>query len=1075
MLLNGAVSCVGKNYNGMLGIGEASETFVATRRKQVFSAGVIDLACTKESACCVVKSNEELHCWGSGTNYQTGLGTTSHKYSPEKVGDGYDMIRCGYNSCLARKTSDKSLYGWGGNGARMIGAGGSARSTPTNDLSITDVKDYTMMKAGVVAVKTGGTVYGWGYQSYTEHPAQYPNYYETPTTYAAAHKMNDCDSFFISGFGDQKLGVCKDTSGKAISFGDTSVLVLYGANTGSAPQYMTYTTTKDASGQSTSWSDVKEIAVNGNTVYILTTGGEIYFGGAASTGYTATESITWSPITSGVKLDAWGSDNDHIGVGGANGFIVIKNNSSEYCIGYNDDGQIGTGDQVTDTSYPYSIKEHNPPSLCAINEYGNNGVCTACATAYRNPAGDDQSCTTCSCTKLADCALNEYANGDGCTTCGTDALNTAGDDPATVTSCTCPENYYGNNGICTQCTGNDIEFTVKQSGIADQSLTRAQCQDYAENKAGTAWGGNVVLEGSYPKGCSVKYVIPFTAYWNPSVTSTISCGSLISCLEGNSFTATAGTRAAGDNQTCTTCSCDAPCQKNQYGNGTGCSACGANTQPRPMGDLQTCTNCTCQCPINYYGNNGACTACASAYRNTAGEDQSCTTCSCNKLPNCALNEYANGDGCTACGANAANIAGDDPATVTTCTCPLNYFGNSGLCTECKPTSVGFVEITDNSAPTVAATKTQCEHYATVTDGKTWQGDVSTAVQSWQPKGCIVVQLTNVFWNPSTTSLTSCDSTHKCIDITTNTHVGTKLAGDDQSCTTCSCDALCGIGNYGDNYGCSLCAANTQAKAAGDLQSCTTCTCLCTENHYGNNGSCTPCQNGYENAAGDSQLCTTCSCAAKPPCPVGQYGNGNGCTQCPANTMPKDSGDSQDCTVCSCQCQANHRGDNGVCTPCSTGYARDEGDNMNSNDLCDKCDANHFGNSGQCQQCPANTQAKTAGDSVQCANCHCTCKENFYGNFGTCTSCPSNSTNAAGDSHGCQNCTCACDENHYGVNNSCVACLYGFSNPSGDLPSCENCSCTPPPTLPPTTPSSASNIVFHKAAMLIAGITILMVI
>ena len=1118
---DGAVHCWGENYKGLLGIGDTDETTVHTTPQQVYASGVVDLACTYNGACCAIKDGT-IYCWGSGVDYMTGLNTADTKYSPTQAENaGYDMIGCGVNACIARKSSNKGWVGWGGGYSRMLGPGTDDDKTPKYDCGLPQLKmeDFVVVGFGVVATDSSGDVWGWGKDS---HSGWGGTGYETcPKKFnSIVSSMRHCVSFIKSGNGGMDTGYCKDSSGDVWAWGNTVSLRLVGPSHSfsytdyTVAKLITYTTNKAASGEvDDGWDNVKEIAVNDDTIYILTTDGKIYFGGDASGGYTATETISWSSITSAVELDAWGSNNDHVGVAGEKGFIVKKTDGTKWSIGNNAKGQLGTTDQLTDTTYPFSIKQHDPPPRCALNEYGNNGVCTACgantvaktvgdlqsctnctcecpvnyygnngactacASAYRNPAGDDQACTTCSCTKLPDCALNEYANGDGCTACGANAVNkTVGDDPATVTICTCPLNYYGNNGVCTQCTGSDIEIT-ENSGFTvdtpDQSLSREQCKDYAENRASTSWEGDVDANdaSSYPSGCSLNIAVPQKIYWNPSTTSSFKCSFMNVCVEG-AFTATAGTRSAGDNQACTTCSCDAPCQKGEYGNGAGCTACGANAL-RQMGDLQTCTNCTCTCPLNYFGDDGSCTACASAYRNPSGEDQSCTTCSCTKLADCALNEYANGDGCTACGANALNEAGDDPATVTTCTCPLNYFGNSGACTKCEPSSIGFVEISDGSAPTIAATKTQCEHYADITDQRSWMGEVTSSLQSFQPDGCITAGTNLVYWNPNTGGTEVCGGSYACVDLTTNPYVGTRLVGDDQSCTTCACDAPCGIGNYGDNYGCTACAANTQAKAAGDLQSCTTCACLCDANHYGNNGSCTACANGYENAAGDQQQCTTCACSAKPPCQANEYGNGNGCTACAANTVPKDAGDSQDCTVCSCQCQANFFGDDGLCTACSTGYSRGEGDNPACTTCaCETCVVNYYGDTNSCQQCPGNS-TNPAGDDITCTDCSCKCGENLYGNFGVCTACPDHSTNAAGDSHGCQTCSCTCDENYYGVNSSCVACDSGYTNPAGDLPSCQNCSCTEPPPLPEET-STGTSLHFNFIVWILSMVVFIMV-
>ena len=873
-LIDGRLTCVGQNYKGQLGINMASTTTKKTRPQEVFATGVTSVCCGMDNFCACIKDGK-LYTWGNADKYQTGMNNQNTLLEPKRLGldSTWNDVQCGQDFVVAKLGS--SLYAWGSNYYYLINSYRyNDQETPTNKLDYVD--SYSVGRRSVVAIKTGSggsrTVWAWGdkCEAGLTTSCSSSTYTHTPTQISTG-KINDCHTMYRTQ-STTTMHYCKDSSNKVISWGSHSGQYdrrMHGSATQNdvVARYMQYTNNKLSTGQQTDWSDVKMISPVGNSaatnnigsIYILTNGGKIYFGGTCSTSRVCTETLTWDNPTAAVELTAWGSDNAELANGGFGGHMVIKNNGKVYVIGNNERGQLGIGNEITTAD---TILEWDPPPRCALTEYRNNGVCTAC---------------------------------------------------------------------------------------------------------------------------------------------------------------------------------------------------GANTTTKTIGDLHSCTDCTCDCPA--------------AYRNPVGDKSTCT-----KLPDCALNEYANGDGCTACGTDALNAAGDDPATVTTCTCPLNYFGNSGACTKCESSSVGYTTV-DANAPTLSATRAQCEDYATQTQLRSFQGDVSTYLQAFQPKGCITVQTQAVMWNPSTTSTELCSIAHKCIETTTNTYVGTRLAGDNQNCTTCSCDAPCGIGNYGDNYGCSICAANTQAKAAGDLQSCTTCTCLCTADHYGNNGSCTSCANGYENAAGDSQLCTTCACSAKPPCAAGEYGNGNGCTACPANTMAKDAGDSQDCTVCSCQCQANHRGNNGVCTACSTGYSRPEGDDMGcTNCECIVCDANHFGDSGSCSQCPSNTQLKASGDSKDCTDCNCNCKENFYGNFGVCTSCPSNSTNAAGDSHGCQNCSCTCDINHYGANNSCIACLSGFTNPAGDLPGCQNCSCTAPPELPPTTPSTGtSRFKLHRVVVWVLGIVVLIII
>ena len=131
ILNNGKVTCQGKNYKGILGIGETSETVVHNRPQTVVASGATDLACTALYIACVIIENGNLKSWGEGTEYVTGLGTTTTKYEPTLIGSGYDAVQCGFNFCAAKKTDGK-LYAWGRNSYKIFGSNTNTLKTTPN-------------------------------------------------------------------------------------------------------------------------------------------------------------------------------------------------------------------------------------------------------------------------------------------------------------------------------------------------------------------------------------------------------------------------------------------------------------------------------------------------------------------------------------------------------------------------------------------------------------------------------------------------------------------------------------------------------------------------------------------------------------------------------------------------------------------------------------------------------------------------------------------------------------------------------------------------------------------------------
>jgi alpha-tubulin suppressor-like RCC1 family protein len=111
-----------------------------------------------------LKSDGGLWAWGQNNFGQLGDGTTTDRWSPVLVGSGYQSVSVRRATTLAVK-SDGSLWGWGDNTSDALLAGsGVFRAVP---VLIGEGYAYvTAQRAGpfqdVFAIKTDGTLWGWG-------------------------------------------------------------------------------------------------------------------------------------------------------------------------------------------------------------------------------------------------------------------------------------------------------------------------------------------------------------------------------------------------------------------------------------------------------------------------------------------------------------------------------------------------------------------------------------------------------------------------------------------------------------------------------------------------------------------------------------------------------------------------------------------------------------------------------------------------------------------------------------------------------------------------------------------------
>jgi alpha-tubulin suppressor-like RCC1 family protein len=114
-----------------------------------------------------LKTDGTLWAWGYNAYGQLGDGTTINKNSPIQIGTdtNWSKIAVGYNYCLALKTNG-TLWAWGNNGTWQLGDGTKVnKNIPTQIGTATDWSQIAAGSAHSMAIKSNGTLWAWGYNN----------------------------------------------------------------------------------------------------------------------------------------------------------------------------------------------------------------------------------------------------------------------------------------------------------------------------------------------------------------------------------------------------------------------------------------------------------------------------------------------------------------------------------------------------------------------------------------------------------------------------------------------------------------------------------------------------------------------------------------------------------------------------------------------------------------------------------------------------------------------------------------------------------------------------------------------
>jgi alpha-tubulin suppressor-like RCC1 family protein len=250
-----------------------------------------------------IKTDGTLWAWGAGTSGQLGEGATTSRSSPVQVGSltTWSAIAAGGVSSHAIKT-DGTLWGWGNNGSGQLGDGTTtSRSSPVQVGSLTT---WSRISAGistvtnythVLAIKTDGTLWGWGRNGFGQVGDVSTTHRSSPVQIGTATNWADVSASVSSALGkNHSVALKNDGTLWAWGYNYYGQIGDNSQSNRSSPVQV---------GSLTTWS---AIAAGGSSSHALKNDGTLWAWGAGTSGQLGDGTITnrSSPIQIG-SLTTW--------------------------------------------------------------------------------------------------------------------------------------------------------------------------------------------------------------------------------------------------------------------------------------------------------------------------------------------------------------------------------------------------------------------------------------------------------------------------------------------------------------------------------------------------------------------------------------------------------------------------------------------------------------------------------------------------------------------------------------------------------------------------------------------------
>ena len=156
----------GVNGFGQLGLGNSGDYTQRSSPVQIGALTTWSQVAAGTRLSLAIKTDGTLWSWGTNNGIGClGLNDTIDRSSPVQVGalTTWSKIACGGTSALAIKT-DGTMWGWGSNQIGKLGLGDTAyRSSPVQIGALTTWSQIAGGAYHTLAIKTDGTIWSWGY------------------------------------------------------------------------------------------------------------------------------------------------------------------------------------------------------------------------------------------------------------------------------------------------------------------------------------------------------------------------------------------------------------------------------------------------------------------------------------------------------------------------------------------------------------------------------------------------------------------------------------------------------------------------------------------------------------------------------------------------------------------------------------------------------------------------------------------------------------------------------------------------------------------------------------------------
>lgn len=156
----------GSNSSGSLGLGNTTDY---SSPKQVGSnTGWTKVDAVDSGTSYAIYSDGTLWAWGYNDQGQLGFGNRTNYSSPKQVGalTNWSTISGGLNSYAVAIKTDGTIWSWGQNSFGQLGLNNTTRySSPKQIGSLTNWARVSCGSGHTLAVKTDGTLWAWGYNN----------------------------------------------------------------------------------------------------------------------------------------------------------------------------------------------------------------------------------------------------------------------------------------------------------------------------------------------------------------------------------------------------------------------------------------------------------------------------------------------------------------------------------------------------------------------------------------------------------------------------------------------------------------------------------------------------------------------------------------------------------------------------------------------------------------------------------------------------------------------------------------------------------------------------------------------